>query len=87
MSITNIGDSAGTFFGDNTYLLNEAGQQFSADTEAGIYLGDADSLLSEINPGNTLDGQVVFDVPADMAPAAIELHDSAFSGGVTVNLQ
>ncbi|MEJ5867136.1 DUF4352 domain-containing protein [Pseudokineococcus sp. 5B2Z-1] len=87
MSITNIGDSAGTFFGDNTYLLNEAGQQFSADTEAGIYLGDADSLLSEINPGNTLDGQVVFDVPSDMTPTAIELHDSAFSGGVTVQLQ
>lgn len=88
LSITNIGDSAGMFFGDNTYLINDAGQEFSADSEAAIYLGDnADGLLSEINPGNTLDGTVVFDVPADATPVAIELHDSAFSDGVQVALQ
>jgi hypothetical protein len=29
----------------------------------------------------------VFDVPAGTTPTAIVLHDSAFSGGVTVALQ
>jgi hypothetical protein len=29
----------------------------------------------------------VFDVPADAVPASVELHDSAFSGGVTVTLE
>ena len=29
---------------------------------------------------------VVFDIPVDAVPAALELHDSAFSGGVTVAL-
>ena len=87
LAVTNIGDSAGTFFGDNTKLLNAEGQEFSADTEAAIYLEDSDSLFAEINPGNTLNSKIVFDVPAGTTPASIELHDSAFSGGVTVALQ
>jgi Domain of unknown function (DUF4352) len=87
VAVTNIGNEAGTFFGDNAKLMNAEGQEFSADTEAAIYLDDSDSLLEEINPGNTLNSKVVFDVPAGTTPATIELHDSAFSGGVTVALQ
>jgi hypothetical protein len=34
----------------------------------------------------TVDGIVVFDVPADVTLTSLELHDSAFSGGVTVGL-
>jgi hypothetical protein len=87
VAVTNIGDTAGSFFGDNSKLLNAEGQEFSADTEAAIYLENSDSLFEEINPGNTLNSKIVFDVPAGTTPTAIELHDSAFSGGVTVALQ
>jgi hypothetical protein len=87
LTVTNIGDRAQSFFGDNATLFNAQGQQFSADGEAAIYLEDSSSLYEEINPGNTLASKVVFDVPAGTVPTSIELHDSAFSGGVTVNLQ
>ncbi len=87
LTITNIGDQAQSFFGDNATLFNGQGQQFSADGEAAIYLEDSSSLYEEINPGNTLASKVVFDVPAGTVPTSIELHDSAFSGGVTVSLQ
>lgn len=87
VAVTNIGDEAGSFFGDNSKLLNAEGQEFSADSEAAIYLEESDSLFEEINPGNTLNSKIVFDVPAGTVPTAIELHDSAFSGGVTVALQ
>jgi hypothetical protein len=87
VDVTNIGDSAQSFFGDNATLFNADKQEFSADTEASIYLEDSSSIYEEINPGNTLSSKVVFDVPAGTTPTAIELHDSAFSGGVTVNLQ
>jgi hypothetical protein len=87
VAVTNIGDRPGTFFGDNTTLFNAQGQEFASDTEAAIYLEESASLLEEINPGNTLNSKVVFDVPVGTTPAAIELHDSAFSGGVTVSLQ
>jgi hypothetical protein len=87
LTVTNIGNSAQTFDGDNATLLNAAGQEFSADSGAAFYLDDSSSFYEEINPGNTLNSKVVFDVPAGTTPTAIELHDSMFSGGVTVALQ
>jgi hypothetical protein len=87
LTITNTGNKPQSFFGDNAKLFNAAGQEFSADTEAAIYLEDSSSLYEEINPGNSLTSKVVFDVPAGSAPTSIELHDSVFSGGVTVDLQ
>ncbi|WP_053205697.1 DUF4352 domain-containing protein [Jiangella muralis] len=86
VTVTNHGDEAGSFFGDNQYLVDTEGRKASADTEAAVYLPESQSLYEEINPGNTLTGTVVFDIPADAVPAAVELHDSLFSGGVTVDL-
>lgn len=86
MTVTNHGDSLGSFFGDNQYLIDTEGRKASANTEAAIYLPEAESFFEEINPGNSLTGIVVFDIPADATPASLELHDSAFSGGVTVAL-
>lgn len=85
VTVTNIGDEAQYFSGENVVLYNAEGQQYSADTEASIYL-DSSSVFEEINPGNTLTGTVVFDIPAGAAPAEVELKDSLFSGGVTVSL-
>lgn len=86
LTITNTGDEPQSFFGDNAKLFNAEGQEYSADSEAAIYLKDSESLYSEINPGNTLKSRVVFDVPTGMDPSAIQLHDSMMSGGVTVSL-
>ncbi|PSK93011.1 uncharacterized protein DUF4352 [Haloactinopolyspora alba] len=87
MTVTNHGDSAGSFFGDNQYLIDAQGREASADTEAALYLPDSKSLYEEINPGNSVKGTVVFDIPADAKPAELRLHDSAFSGGVTVEVR
>lgn len=87
VTVSNVGDVPQSFFGDNAKLLNAQGQEFGADSEAAMYLEDSSSLYEEINPGNVLNSKVFFDVPAGMVPTAIELHDSAFSGGVTVSLQ
>jgi Domain of unknown function (DUF4352)/Protein of unknown function (DUF2510) len=88
MRVTNHGDSPGSFLGDNQYLIDTEGRKAGADTEAAFYLSeDAQSLYEEINPGNSLTGIVVFDIPADATPASLELHDSAFSRGVTVTLE
>jgi hypothetical protein len=86
VTVKNIGDVAQHFDGSNQKLFDAQGQQFSADVEAAIYLDESRSFLTQINPGNGVDGIVVFDVPKDMRPAMIELHDSAFSRGVTVAL-
>jgi hypothetical protein len=87
MTIANHGKEAGSFFGDNQYALDSKGRQFSADTEAAIYLEESESLYEEINPGNKLSGVVIFDVPKGTKIQQLELHDSAFSDGVTVTVR
>ncbi len=86
VTVTNIGTEAQYFDGTSQKLLDSAGRTFSADTSAAIYLDESNSLLNQINPGNTVEGIVVFDVPADAVLTSAELHDSLFSGGVTVAL-
>lgn len=86
VTVTNIGDAAQSFFGDNATLVDDQGREHSADSTAAIYLENSESFYTEINPGNGVDAVVVFDIPADAVPTAIELHDSMFSGGVTVAL-
>ena len=86
VTVKNIGDQAQPFFGSNQYAYNAAAQKYTADTEAAIYLPEANSLFVPINPGNQLTGKVIFDIPAGATLTKIELHDSAFSGGVTVAL-
>jgi hypothetical protein len=86
VKVKNIGDEAQSLFGDNQTLFI-GGKKYSADTKAAIYLDDSKSIFEEINPGNTLNGIIVFDVPKSATGfEKIELHDSAFSGGVDVDL-
>jgi hypothetical protein len=86
VKVENIGKEAQTLDGSSQYLYGDGGQKYDADTEAAIYLDDAQTFLEEINPGNSVNGIVVFDIPKNAKPSKIELHDSAFSGGVTVEL-
>ena len=86
LSVRNIGDVAQTFDGGSQKLFDAPGREFSADSAAAIYLDESQSFLNEINPGNAVAGIVVFDIPRDVQPVRVELHDSPFSGGVSVTL-
>lgn len=86
VQVTNIGDKPGTFFGSNAKAVDSQGRGVSASTEAAIYLEDSNSLYEEINPGNSVTGTIVFDVPTGTSLDSIQLHDSMFSDGATVKL-
>lgn len=88
VTILNSGKEPQTMFADNQKLFDTEGREFSPDTSAMIWDGDnGKAWMEEINPGNTLNGALLFDLPAAATPSTIELHDSAFSQGVTVSLQ
>jgi hypothetical protein len=77
-------------FSANQYLYDSQNHKYSADDTATAYAAPAGSTgtwYSDINPGNSVSGTMVFDVPKDVTPTSAELHDSALSGGVKVNLQ
>ena len=86
LSVKNIGTKPQTMFSSNQYAFDASSRKFSSSTEAGIYADDSKLLFEEINPGNELTGVVYFDVPKDAKLLKVELHDSAFSGGVEVRL-
>lgn len=89
LSIKNIGDQAQSLFSGNQKLLNGT-TQYSADDQATMYAepsGTSTTWFNDINPGNSVSGTIVFDVPKGVTPNQAELHDSSFSGGVKVNLQ
>jgi hypothetical protein len=88
LSVKNIGDKQQLFSESDQKLLNAAGQQYSPDSTATLYnSGNSDVFLSQINPGNTVSGVLVYDIPAGQTPVTAELHDSSFSSGVKVSLQ
>jgi Domain of unknown function (DUF4352) len=75
---------AQTFFDSNQYAYDAKGQQFSADNN-GMYLtGDKDE--TQLNPGVSMLALVPFNIPSGDSITQLQLHDSEFSGGVTVNL-
>ncbi|MGY4102496.1 DUF4352 domain-containing protein [Nocardia sp. R16R-3T] len=82
IDVTNTADRPQTYFGDNQKLVDDSGRLFGNDTRAEMNLND--HLMSEINPGNKISVILAFDVPEGTAPAAIEFHDSMFSGGARV---
>ena len=82
MTVTNVGTEPQTFFASFN-KLSDGTTTYEADDEAWIYLGNT---LADLNPGDTVDTAVVFDVPDGTDPESIELHDGPFSDGVTVGL-
>jgi hypothetical protein len=90
-TVKNIGSEAQSLYSGNQYLYNAANQKYSADDLATIDaqpVGSAgSSWFNDINPGNQVEGTIVFDIPKDQTPVSAELHDSALSGGIKVSLQ
>lgn len=85
--IKNVGDSSQMLDSSSQAAFDAKGNKFSASGEAAAYMGDqGQTFLNEINPGNAVDGTVVYDVPKGTKLEQLELHDSAFSGGVKVTL-
>ncbi len=87
MTVQNTSDKPKGLSAGNQNLFDAEGRKFTPDTMAAIALDSDVAVWDDINPGNKVTMKVVYDMPADAVPAEIELHDSVFSGGVTVALQ
>ncbi|KQU03883.1 hypothetical protein ASG56_10600 [Rhodococcus sp. Leaf7] len=85
LNVANIGNEQQLFDTSSQKLLDGQGREYSTDTLATV-TNDPNLGFSQINPGNSLVATLVYDVPAGTAPSEIELHDSLFSGGVTVSV-
>lgn len=83
----NNGNKAEMFDASNQTLFDGKGREFST-AEAQMYL-ESDAFLQDINPGNSVKGKLVFDMPKNAKADRIELHAGVFglSEGTTVSLR
>jgi hypothetical protein len=87
VSVTNVGTEARHFTADAQRLFGADGRRHSVDAAATAVAGGLGLLHVLVNPGNRVQGTLVYDVPPRMRPARMELHDSPFSRGVTVEIR
>ena len=79
----------------NPYLTTSTRVEFIVITLAGIrpvefggHVDDTTDTMGDINPGNSIQVKVAFDVPpcTPTEGVVLEMHDSMLSGGVQVQL-
>lgn len=85
MTITDDTGTSQTYFAGDQYAYDPAGRRFSADATAAESLIEVDDDTL-VNPGATTTAILPFQIPAKDTIVRLELHDSAFSGGVTVDV-
>jgi hypothetical protein len=87
LTVKNIGDEGQTFADSFQKALGPDDKVYRAHTGAGVVANEgADAVWHTINPGNSIKGKIVFDIPKKAKITSLELHDSPLSRGVTVAL-
>lgn len=87
LTVRNVANEAKLLSDSDQKLVDAQGRTFDAASgEAAMSLPNSQTFLNNINPGNSVDGQLLYDVPKGAKLAGIQLHDSMFSDGVTVSL-
>jgi eukaryotic-like serine/threonine-protein kinase len=86
LRVENTGGEGRTFGGGQQYLFDDLGKRHDPDLDATFRHGDGQLLSTHLNPGQRLEGTLVYDVPDPVGLARVELHDGPFSGGVSVEL-
>ncbi|MFT4199720.1 DUF4352 domain-containing protein [Gordonia sp. (in: high G+C Gram-positive bacteria)] len=88
VTVKNIGDKKQSFDPSSQKLVDQQGREHGTDTTAQLALGGSDiPIWDDINPGNEVNVKLVFDIPKNAVPSALELHDSMFSNGSKVSLK
>lgn len=82
MTVVNSGDAPATFLG-TLQKLKAGGTTYSIDDEATSYLNGG---LAELNPGDTADVGLAFDVPPGTVPETLEVHGDPMGSGVDLPL-
>jgi len=88
VKVTNIGTQSQTLDDSSQFVFDAKGRKFDANSSADIQANPngGGAFLNDINPGNSMHAVILFDLPKGDKAVKAELHDSAFSGGVTVRL-
>ena len=87
LTVSNTGDKANLFLVNYLKVKDAAGKTYDADPTATLYAtGAASTWVASINPGNTVQGAVLFDLPVGVHPVTLMVSDNAFTPGTPIGL-
>ncbi|MFK4759548.1 DUF4352 domain-containing protein [Microbacterium sp. ZW T5_45] len=86
VSVSNTGMKPDSFNSLAVTVFDDQGREFSASSSAALYLDDGSVFFEDVNPGNTLNGTIVFDLPAGAVPTTFE-YDPLFGSKATLALR
>lgn len=87
LKVANVADDSQTFIVNFVKLEDAEGKTYDADISASLYAGgDAQTWVAAINPGNAVQGPILFDVPAGVTPVNVLVSGDMFSDGTAIAL-
>lgn len=88
LTIKNVGNSSAVFLSNYVKVVDAVGKTYDADPTATLYANpDQSAWVAAINPGNSITGPILFDVPVGTTAASIQVSDNMFAPGTTINLR
>lgn len=90
VSIKNNGDEATLISSSDLKLIDSKGREFSADDTATLYASSdnaGNTWFDEINPGNKVEGDILFDVSKGAEITTAKFSSGLFSSGVEISLK
>lgn len=92
MTVKNTGTKEQNFMADDQKLIDAQGREYSYSSEGTISLSAEKSQSSlwfeSINPGNTVSGTLVYDLPKGVTPVTLHVSDGGFTDkGTDISLK
>jgi hypothetical protein len=87
VTVRNAGTEAALLDPGAQQAVDAQGRRYPMSDRASVFVNDGDpTLLEQIAPGASVPGVLPFELPPNVTPVAVELHESVGSAGVRVPL-
>jgi hypothetical protein len=87
LKVENIGKNGARVWPGSQRLFDAANHEYKADDWSAVYYEGTRTFVPDVNPGNTVSGTLVYDVPkGNVAFRKLIVRDSPFSFGTTIEL-
>ncbi|WP_446665047.1 DUF4352 domain-containing protein [Flexivirga sp. B27] len=87
VTVRNVGNDSELLLDSEQKIKDADNKTYSPDTTAELSMKNNDVFLEEINPGNAVDGVLVYDMPVGVKATAIDFNGSdLFDDATTVQL-
>lgn len=86
VTVRNVGNDSETLLDSEQKIKDADNKTYETDSMAELSMKNNDVWLQQINPGNAVDGVLVYDMPVGVKATAIDFSGGLFKDSATVHL-